>query len=265
MQVRWNKFGRFLGCSAYPDCQSTRPIDATEVQERSLGEDPETGLPVLARVGPYGPYVQLGNGDGKEKPRRVSIPKGMTLEDMGLNYGLLLLSLPRPLGLDPETGKEVTVGIGRYGPYVHSAGNYRNLNSPVLLFEIELDEALKLLATQTGSGGSERSRPAPGNRHRVEGSRWPLRALCHGREAECQLAEDPGPERPGNGRCGGPSHPSRVQEGQGKGAGKGGARPKAKATPKSGRGKAAKGKAAKGKVGKGKASKGTAAKGKESS
>jgi DNA topoisomerase-1 len=150
MQVRWNKFGRFLGCSAYPDCQSTRPIDATEVQERTLGDDPDSGLPVLARVGPYGPYVQLGNGEGKEKPKRVSIPKGMTLDDMSLNYGLLLLSLPRPVGVDPQTGKEVTVGIGRYGPFVHSAGNYRNLNSPALLFEIELDEALKLLATKPG-------------------------------------------------------------------------------------------------------------------
>ena len=150
MQVRWNKFGRFLGCSGYPECQSTRPLDAPEVQERSLGLDPESGLPVLARVGPYGPYVQLGNGEGKEKPKRVSIPKGMALDDMSLNYGLLLLSLPRALGEDPKSGKEVTVGIGRYGPYVHRGGAYRNLKTPVLLFEMELDEALKLLETQQG-------------------------------------------------------------------------------------------------------------------
>jgi len=150
MQVRWNKFGRFLGCSGYPECQSTRPIDASEVQEMSLGLDPETGLQVLARVGPYGPYVQLGDGDGKEKPKRVSIPKETALEDMGLNYGLLLLSLPRSLGKDPKTGKEVTVGIGRYGPYVHRGGTYRNLRTPALLFEMELDEALKLLETQQG-------------------------------------------------------------------------------------------------------------------
>ena len=69
---------------------------------------------------------------------------------MSLNYGLLLLSLPRPLGEDPKTGKEVTVGIGRYGPYVHRAGNYRNLPSPALLFEIELDDALALLDTKQG-------------------------------------------------------------------------------------------------------------------
>jgi DNA topoisomerase-1 len=150
MQVRWNKFGRFLGCSGYPECRSTRPLDSSEVQERSLGLDPESGLPVLARVGPYGPYVQLGNGDGKEKPKRVSIPQGMTLDELSLNYGLLLLSLPRSLGEDPKTGKEVTVGIGRYGPYVHRGGAYRNLKTPMLLFEIELDEALKLLETTQG-------------------------------------------------------------------------------------------------------------------
>jgi DNA topoisomerase-1 len=150
MQVRWNKFGRFLGCSGYPECQSTRPLDAPEVQERNLGVDPDSDLPVLARVGPYGPYVQLGTGDGKEKPKRVSIPKGMTLDDVSLNYGLLLLSLPRSLGADPKNGKEVTVGIGRYGPYVHRGGTYQNLRTPALLFEMELDEALKLLETKQG-------------------------------------------------------------------------------------------------------------------
>jgi DNA topoisomerase-1 len=150
MQVRWNRFGRFLGCSGYPDCQSTRPIDAPEVQERELGDDPETGMPVLARVGPYGPYVQLGNGDGDSKPKRVSIPQGMTLDDMSLNYGLLLLSLPRTLGQDPKSGKDVTVGIGRYGPYVHRGGTYRNLSSPAQLFEIELDEAVQMLNTKPG-------------------------------------------------------------------------------------------------------------------
>ena len=150
MLVRWNKFGRFLGCSGYPECQSTRPLDAPEVQERVLGEDPETGMPVLVRVGPYGPYVQLGEGNGGEKPKRVSLPEGMTLEDISLNYGLLLLSLPRVLGKDPKTGKDVTVGIGRYGPYVHRGGTYRNLKTPALLFEITLEDALELLATKPG-------------------------------------------------------------------------------------------------------------------
>ncbi len=149
MLVRWNKFGRFLGCSGYPECQSTRPLDAPEVQERILGEDPATGLPILVRVGPYGPYVQLGNGNGEQKPKRVSLPEGMAPEEVSSAVAFFLLSLPHSLGVDPSTGKEVTVGMGRYGPYVHRAGTYRNLKSPALLFQVDLGEALSLLDAQT--------------------------------------------------------------------------------------------------------------------
>ncbi len=161
MIVKWNRFGRFLGCSGYPECQSTRPLDAPEVQERMLGEDPDTGLPVMAKVGPYGPYVQLGEGSGKEKPKRMSLPEGMELEEVSLNYALLLLSLPRSLGKDPKTGKEVSVGIGRYGPYVHRGGTYRNLKTPALLFEMELGEALKLLETKPGRAVLKEMGPHP--------------------------------------------------------------------------------------------------------
>jgi DNA topoisomerase-1 len=150
MQVRWNRFGRFLGCSGYPECQNTRPLDAPEARERVLGEDEDSGLPILVRVGPYGPYVQLGEGNGKEKPRRVSLPEGVDPEGISLAYGRFLLSLPISLGVDEKTGKEVTVGIGRYGPYVHSGGTYRSLKPPTRLFEIELKEALELLATKPG-------------------------------------------------------------------------------------------------------------------
>ncbi len=161
MQVRWNKFGRFLGCSGYPECQNTRPLDSPEVQEKVLGTDPGTGLSVMARVGPYGPYVQLGDGNGKEKPKRVSVPEGIPPEDMSLNYALLLLSLPRSLGEDPASGKDVTVGIGRYGPYVHRGGTYRNLKTPARLFEIGLEEALELLDTKPGRTVLKKLGPHP--------------------------------------------------------------------------------------------------------
>ena len=150
MLVRWNRFGRFLGCSGYPDCQSTRPIDAPEAQEKLLGNDPESGMAVAVRVGPYGPYVQLGEGSGDEKPKRVSLPKGMSLDEVSLNYGLFLLSLPRSLGKDPKSGGEVEVGFGRYGPFVRLGRTYRNLKSPAQLFDLELPEALELLASTPG-------------------------------------------------------------------------------------------------------------------
>lgn len=168
MLVRWNKFGRFLGCSGYPECQSTRPLDAPEIQERALGGDPDTGLPVMARVGPYGPYVQLGEGNGGEKPKRVSLPEGMTLDDVSLNYALLLLSLPRTLGTDPRTGKEVTVGIGRYGPYAQMGGTYRNLKTPALLFEMTLEQALELIATKPGKEVIKELGPHPDSGKELE-------------------------------------------------------------------------------------------------
>ncbi len=150
MQVRWTRTGRFLGCSGYPSCQGTRPLDASETQERDFGPHPESGQAVLGRVGPYGPYVQLGDGNGGEKPKRVSLPKGMGLEDLSPSFARILLDLPRSLGEDPATGQEVTVGIGRYGPYVHRGGVYRNLKTPAQVFEMGLEEALELLETKPG-------------------------------------------------------------------------------------------------------------------
>lgn len=110
-----------------------------------LGEDPKTGSAVYARVGPYGPYVQLGEARGRKKPRRARVPDGRSLDDVTLDYALQLLSLPRDLGKDPETGKPVVAGLGRYGPFVARDGQYGNLEIE-RLFSVTLDEALELLA-----------------------------------------------------------------------------------------------------------------------
>ncbi len=116
--------------------------------DRVLGDDPGTGMPVLVRAGPYGPYVQLGHGrkSGKAKPRRVSLPDEVAPADATLEYALKLLALPRTLGKDPESGSDVVAGLGRYGPYVGRNGEYRDLESVDRIFTVELDEALSLLA-----------------------------------------------------------------------------------------------------------------------
>ncbi len=128
------------------------PEKASEIiTERSkgsdpLGKDPETGENVYALVGPYGPYVQLGEANGKKKkPKRVSLPRGMKPEDVDFDYALKLLSLPRHVGDDPDTGEKVTAGVGRFGPYVERAGTYRSVDSYDQLFEISLEDAVKLL------------------------------------------------------------------------------------------------------------------------
>ena len=154
MLVKWNRFGRFLGCSAYPECQNTRSLqDADDrPEDLLLGQDPGSQKDVVLRDGPYGPYVQLGEKEegSKSKPPRVSLPKGREPSTVDLGYALKLLSLPRALGTDPGTGKPVTVGLGRYGPYVERNRTYRSLKDPDQLFTVTLSEALELLAKQSG-------------------------------------------------------------------------------------------------------------------
>ena len=118
--------------------------------KKPLGRDRETGLNIYVRTGPFGPYAQLGEDDAEPKPRRASLPKGMSPDQVDPSFALRLLSLPRVLGEDPGTGQQVTAGLGRYGPYVNRAKTYRNLDSVERAFEITLEEALPLLDVRPG-------------------------------------------------------------------------------------------------------------------
>ena len=149
MQVRWNRFGRFLGCSAYPECKGTRPIDGAS-EDHVVGVDEVTGLTVYARVGPYGPYVQLGEAEDGAKPKRASLPKDTEPETVDLDHALRLLSLPRTVGTDPETGEEVVAGLGRYGPFVRRGKKFASLASEDLMFTVSIDEAVVLLNQKKG-------------------------------------------------------------------------------------------------------------------
>ncbi|MGI9039162.1 MAG: type I DNA topoisomerase [Gemmatimonadota bacterium] len=121
-------------------------IEQKEATNEHLGADPETGLLVYRLVGRFGPFVQLGEQeeDGP-KPKRASLPKGTTIEDVDLEMALALLALPRELGKHPETGKPVKAGIGRYGPYVVHEKDYRSLKPEDELLEIGFDRAMELL------------------------------------------------------------------------------------------------------------------------
>jgi DNA topoisomerase-1 len=116
--------------------------------DRQLGTDPETGLPVVARAGRYGPYVQLGEVESgsKEKPRTASLFKDMSLETVTLDEALRLLTLPRVVGVDPSDGQEIVAANGRYGPYIKKDKDTRSLEREDQLFSVTLDEALALLA-----------------------------------------------------------------------------------------------------------------------
>jgi len=156
LSLKVGKFGAFIGCSNYPDCRYTRQLAETGdkaalAEGKVLGTDPETGLEVSVRTGRFGPYVQLGEADGGEKPKRGSIPKGTDPENIDLDRALALLSLPREVGIHPETGKPITAGYGRYGPYVQHDGKYASLSTPEEVFEVGTNRAVSLLAEKAAN------------------------------------------------------------------------------------------------------------------
>ncbi|MEM9048548.1 MAG: type I DNA topoisomerase [Pseudomonadota bacterium] len=148
--------GAFIGCSTYPECRYTRPLAGeAEAADRLLGQDP-AGLAVHLKSGRFGPYVQLGDGDGEDKPKRASIPKGMDRDTLDLDKALALLSLPRRVGPHPEDGETVEAGIGRFGPFVRHGKIYANIPEAEEVFSIGMNRAMALLAQKAARG-----RPVP--------------------------------------------------------------------------------------------------------
>ncbi|MER5780592.1 type I DNA topoisomerase [Streptomyces mobaraensis] len=120
--------------------------------EYELGTDPETGHPIIAKDGRYGPYVTevLPEGTPKTgknavKPRTASLFKSMSLDTVTLDDALKLMSLPRVVGTDPE-GVEITAQNGRYGPYLKKGTDSRSLETEAQIFDITLEEALAIYA-----------------------------------------------------------------------------------------------------------------------
>jgi len=115
--------------------------------ERELGVDPNTGLDVIAKSGRFGPYVsEVLPEDAKkgDKAKTASLLSTMTLDTITFEDAMKLLSLPRTLGTDSETGEEITVQNGRYGPYLKRGADSRTLTSEDQLFSLSLDEAIAI-------------------------------------------------------------------------------------------------------------------------
>ena len=154
LALRGGKFGAFVACSNYPECKYTRRFaqpggaDGDDTGPETLGNDPETGLPVERKSGRFGPYLQLGEG---KEARRSSIPKD--IGELDLEMALKLLSLPRTVGQHPETGKDITASIGRYGPYLAHEGKYARLSSTAEVFETGMNAAVVKLAEAAAGGG----------------------------------------------------------------------------------------------------------------
>ncbi|MGN6538781.1 MAG: type I DNA topoisomerase [Mesorhizobium sp.] len=169
LSLKLGKYGAFVGCSNYPECGYTRQlggeangngenggaVDGAKV----LGKDPYTAEEITLRSGRFGPYVQ--RGEGKEA-KRSSLPKGWTAESIDHEKALALLSLPRDVGKHPETGKMISAGLGRYGPFVLHDGTYANVESIEDVFSIGLNRAVSVIAEKQakGKGGRNGGTPA---------------------------------------------------------------------------------------------------------
>ena len=128
---------------------------------RKLGEDPDTGLEVTVRSGRFGSYLQLGEAtkdeDGKAvKPKRASLPKGVSPDDIDLDRALKLLSLPRDIGKHPDDGEPIIAGIGRFGPYVKHGKTYANIDAGDDILTIGLNRAVTLIEEKKLNPGKGR-------------------------------------------------------------------------------------------------------------
>ncbi|PIT68714.1 type I DNA topoisomerase [Bartonella tribocorum] len=154
LSLKLGRYGAFVGCSNYPECKYTRQL-GTETEEENktvsndepvmLGIDPETEKDISLRNGRFGPYVQ--RGESKEA-KRAGLPKEWQAENITLEKALALLSLPREIGIHPETGKMITATIGRYGPYLSHNGKSARLLHSDEVFDIGINRAVTVLAEQ---------------------------------------------------------------------------------------------------------------------
>jgi DNA topoisomerase-1 len=162
LSLKVGRFGAFVGCSRYPECNYTRQLtpgaNGADTATKVLGKDPVTGLDVTLRGGRFGPYVQLGEGnkETKEKPKRSGLPKGLTPDDVDFEKALGLLSLPRDVGKDPESGEMIIAGIGRFGSYVKLGKTYANLEQGDDVLNIGLNRAVTLIAEKKANPGKGR-------------------------------------------------------------------------------------------------------------
>ena len=143
-QKEWIKMLDSFYNQFHPKIKSTEEVDRTDIQnDRELGDDPKTGLPVIARLGRFGPMVQIGRTDGEEKPKYSSLRKGQFIETITLEEALELFKLPREVG--EYEGEEVVAAVGRFGPYVRHQGKFVSLTKEDDPLTVDIDRAIELI------------------------------------------------------------------------------------------------------------------------
>jgi DNA topoisomerase-1 len=202
LALRGGKYGAFIACSNYPECKFTRKFaqpggSGEQAEEGEIGIDPATGQPITRHNGRFGVYIQSIVDDEK---KRASIPKD--IGELTLDWASKLLSLPRTIGVHPESGEPITASIGRYGPYLAHNGKYARLKGTAEVFETGMNMAVAKLAEAAAGGGRSRQAAEPLNTfgpHPVTGGEIKLMAGRFGpyvtdgtTNATLPKAKDPG-------------------------------------------------------------------------
>ena len=143
-EVQWTSIMKTFYDQFHPSVEKTLSIKTEhKVGERILGEEPGTGKTVYVKIGRFGPVVQIGTVDDEEKPRFAQMKKGQSMETITLEEALELFKLPRTIG--EYEGKTVSVGIGRFGPYIQHNKVYVSLPKTLDPMKVTLEEAEQLI------------------------------------------------------------------------------------------------------------------------
>lgn len=143
-KAQWNKEMKTFYQKFEPEVEEVMNARSEhKAGERLLGNDPTSGKPVFVKIGRYGPVVQIGTAEDKEKPRFSQLPSNKSMNDITLSEALELFKLPRTIG--KFEGKTVTIGAGRFGPYILHDKKYTSLPKEDDPMTITLDEATELI------------------------------------------------------------------------------------------------------------------------
>ena len=142
-QIQWNKMIADFYKPFHEDVEKTTETAERQSGERTLGVDPATGKNIYAKVGKFGPYVQLGEGTEDEKPQYGKLLQSQRIDSITLEEALELFKLPRTIG--EYQGKEVSVNVGRFGPYVKWGEEFISLPRGEELMEVDLNRAAEVI------------------------------------------------------------------------------------------------------------------------
>ncbi|MBN8828163.1 MAG: type I DNA topoisomerase [Sphingobacteriia bacterium] len=191
LELKIGKYGAFVGCSNYPECDYKKALnqiinaevtnnseDGSQSSEdtkktsfpKTMGIDPNTGLKIVLKIGPYGPYVQLGD-DTVKGPKRIAIPKSYKIDEMTLEDCFKLVALPKELGMHPDDNQKIVLAIGKFGPYLQHSGKFYSLGKIPNFLSITLEEACEIIANnpnKTASKATAKKSSKAGSKSKTE-------------------------------------------------------------------------------------------------